>query len=816
MTIRDRLCVAGAVAVALGCAGLLPLYDGVGWVLPVLGAIGSVAGAAALSRRAELPRSAEPAAALLGLAAYVCLVFARPTLALGLLPGTDTLELLAGLLRDAARDVETLAPPVPTSQGLVLLAVLGVGGIAIVVDLLAVTVRAVAAAGLPLLLLFAVPAAVLPGGLGWWAFVLGATGWLGLLLADGSDTVSRWGAPLRSASARQASPDPSLGRVGRRVGAAALGIAVVVPALLPTMENRLLGSGEGGDGLGGSRTTSIYNPITELGGQLRLPEPGLLLLRYRTDDPRPDYLRLTTLDEFDGGRWISSSLSADPQDDVVQDGIPQPTSSGRVDALSVTTRINPTAQLDTSWMPTPFPPSRIDVDGPWLWDEDSQTVFSSRQTLRDVDGIYVVQASHTAPTAELLRSAAAPPRAIREAYGTRPVVSPYVAELVDRTVAGAKTDYDKVAAIQELFRDDVNGFRYSEEASVPGFNAPDALENFLRGRQGFCEQYASAMAAMVRSLGIPARVGVGFTPGRRQPDGSYHVTTSDAHAWPEVWFNGAGWVRFEPTPRSSQVTTPGYTIPPVEAVTPDSPDATASTAPSTSGPGGPAPAAGDRLNDLAAGDVGDVEEGLSGPVRALLWTLGALTVLAAAPSALTAWRRRRRWAAGGPLTAWEQLRDDATDVGHVWRPADSPRAAAGRLAAARSLDGPTTEALDRLALGAERARYARPRAAAPAVSHSSDHSLDGSRDTAQSGEQPDDPGLGIRSDLRTVRAALLAGSDRLQRWQARLAPTSTLRWASAGVGSSVADLLDACDTAVSAVGDRVKHPRTALQRRPTG
>ena len=332
MTVRDRLCVAGAVAVALGCAGLLPLFEGLGWVVPVLGAIGSVAGAAALSRRAELPRAAQPFAALLGLAAYVCVVFARPTLALGLLPGLDTLELLTSLLREAMVDVEELAPPVPTRRGLVLLAVLGAGGVAVAVDLLAVTMRAVAAAGLPLLLLFAVPAAVLADGVGWWAFVLGGAGWLGLLLADGSDTVSRWGTPLHAASARRSSPDPSLGRVGRRVGAAALGIAVVVPAVLPSLDNRLLGDGTGGSGFGGSRSTRTYNPITELGGQLRLPEPGVLLLRYVTDDPRPDYLRMTTLDVFDGGRWSSSELSADRKDDAVQDGIPQPSGSSRVAA----------------------------------------------------------------------------------------------------------------------------------------------------------------------------------------------------------------------------------------------------------------------------------------------------------------------------------------------------------------------------------------------------------------------------------------------------------------------------------------------------
>src|SRR2546429_299074 len=84
--------------------------------------------------------------------------------------------------------------------------------------------------GLPLLVLFAVPSAVLPGGLGWIPFVFVAAGWLSLLLVEGGDRVSRWGSPLRTdrpdRSARY--DDTSLGRVGRRIGAAALGVAVVV------------------------------------------------------------------------------------------------------------------------------------------------------------------------------------------------------------------------------------------------------------------------------------------------------------------------------------------------------------------------------------------------------------------------------------------------------------------------------------------------------------------------------------------------------------------------------------------------------------
>ncbi|MDP9102139.1 MAG: transglutaminase-like domain-containing protein, partial [Actinomycetota bacterium] len=119
------------------------------------------------------------------------------------------------------------------------------------------------------------------------------------------------------------------------------------------------------------------------------------------------------------------------------------------------------------------------------------------------------------------------------------------------------TELDRARAIQNYFLNAAR-FRYSTSSDVPQITTPDALERFLRGGRGFCEQYSSAMAAMLRYLGIPSRVAVGFTPGRRLANGTFVVTTREAHAWPEVWFAGAGWVRFEPTPRAGVTTVPSY------------------------------------------------------------------------------------------------------------------------------------------------------------------------------------------------------------------------------------------------------------------
>ncbi|MCW2679565.1 MAG: transglutaminase domain protein, partial [Frankiales bacterium] len=189
----------------------------------------------------------------------------------------------------------------------------------------------------------------------------------------------------------------------------------------------------------------------------------------------------------------------------------------------------------------------------------------------------------------------------------------------------------------------------------------------------------------------------------------------------------------------------------------------------------------DRTGDLDQAAGAGNDGGLSrGALLALLALVGLL-VLAALPASLAGLRHRRRWAAPGALAAWAQVRDDAVDVGHAWRPADSPRAAAAHLVAARSLEAPAAASLTRVAAAAEQARYARPGAVA---------------DTAE-----------LEEDVHIVRGALLAGADRRGALLARFAPASTLLWASHGLGSWLADVLDRFDSTVSAVGERLRHPR---------
>ena len=118
-------------------------------------------------------------------------------------------------------------------------------------------------------------------------------------------------------------------------------------------------------------------------------------------------------------------------------------------------------------------------------------------------------------------------------------------------VAGkARTPYAAAIDLESWFRSR-GGFRYTDHPSVFG---PAPLVGFVaQTRAGYCQYFAGAMALMLRYLGVPARVAVGFSSGTYDAKtGTWTVTDHDAHAWVEVWFRGFGWLPFDPTPSAGR------------------------------------------------------------------------------------------------------------------------------------------------------------------------------------------------------------------------------------------------------------------------
>ncbi|MGW2019270.1 transglutaminase TgpA family protein [Streptomyces sp. NPDC001927] len=769
MSGRGRLTLGAYAATLMAAGALLPLVNPSTWIFTAAFLLALQSGVGALTRRVPLARPLTVAAQFVVTLLALTLVFARQEALLGILPGPQAFERFAALFQAGANDVGTYAPPAPDTDGIRLMVVSGVLLIGLLVDTVAVTFRSAAPAGLPLLALYSVAAGLSEGGASWIWFLLAASGYLLLLLAESRDRLSQWGRVFGGA-ARAGSPGTPAGsgggggkalaavRTGRRIGVLAMGVALAVPAVLPTLSGGLFGAGAGPGDRGKGGTISAVNPLVSLQDNLRQPEDREVL-RYRTNatDTSGMYLRLVALDQFDGTSWKSSVR---PIQDVPE-RLPRPAGlSDQVRTVEVTGNFVASPTYEQKWLPMPFPADRVEIGGRWRYEpagrmlvgDDGQNTKGARYTVTSLD---------VRPTAQQLAAAPPAPEALRTEYTKVPDSLPLdVRATALQVTKGARNDYERAVKLQDWFTTD-GGFRYDVE--VESGTGVQAISRFLERREGFCVHFSFSMAAMARSLGIPARVAVGFMPGSRQSDGTMSVGIRDAHAWPELYFEGAGWTRFEPTP--SRGSTPEYTREqspsgtPSESAQPStSASATPSAAPRTSES---CPAQMRRQGECGQDEPAgaDASDG-GGPdlLTVALVTLGVVVALLIPLSPLLYRTRVRARRLGSPgrtaedgvartLAAWQEINDTAWDHGVVPDESMTPRRTAARIVRLGSLEGEPANAVHRVARAVEQVLYApEPR-----------------------------PGTGLVDEVALVRSGFAAVSSRRVRLRALLAPRSTVR-----------------------------------------
>ncbi|WP_030417845.1 transglutaminaseTgpA domain-containing protein [Streptomyces sp. NRRL F-5065] len=762
---RVALC-AWAATLTTACA-LLPLVDPATWIVQAAFLLAVQSGVGAVARRVPLARPLTVAAQAVTGVLLLTVAFARREALAGLVPGPEAVARVGALLRQGADDIARYAIPAPLeSDGIRLMLVGGVLVIGLLVDTLAVTFRSAAPAGLPLLALYSVAAGLAEGGADWLWFLLAATGYLTLLLAEGRDRLAQWGrvfgGPQRTAGER-AGPAAPL-RTGRRIGAFALGVALVVPAALPALEGGLLDSARStGDGSGGGGTISAVNPLVSLRDSLNVDEDRRVLsVTTDTADLSDLYLRIVSLDDFDGTTWKPAKRHITS---VPEGAFPTPAGLGPdVERRETVTTVSAADWYAQDWLPMPYPPSGVRVSGHWRYEPVGMTLVGDHgQNTRGMT--YEVRGLDVRPTAEQLAAAPRPPEGLLREFTELPESLPgVVAETAREVTAGASNAYERAVALQEFFATE-GGFVYDTQVRVG--SGSQAISRFLRDRRGFCVHFSFSMAAMARTLGIPARVAVGFAPGTPQGDGSVSVGLRDAHAWPELYFEGVGWTRFEPTPTRGSA--PSYTLPqaPGSAVPdPAEPSRDARAEPSAAPSASDGCSAEDKKAEACASEpavtVPVAGGGGPGGYAVLGWTLGALAVLLT-PLTPMLWRLRRRSVRLGPhgrgaadaaphaLAVWEELGDTAWDLGVPPDGSLTPRGSAERIVRLGRLDEEAGAAVRRVARAVEEVLYApRPR-----------------------------PVAGLAEDAGRAAAGLRASVGRGTRLRARIAPRSAVRvvWA---------------------------------------
>ena len=696
----------------------------------LLGAIMLSAAVLAVGYFARRYRLAAVGVTLLEIGAWalaLTFVFFRDTALLWMIPTPATLSAVGDSLLTSSNEIAMGAAPLEAGRDLAFLIVGSTALLAIIIDHVVLTARMPLLAAVGLIAVSLIPSIAVPRGVDVPAFVMLAGAVLFLIRAE---TRAREPKAERAASRSSGVAATALG-----IGAVAVIVAIVAAPLLP---QPAIQPGGGGMGTGPGIDVSL-----QLGDDLRRPRETVALT-VRSTLPGAPYLRAATLSRFDGGLWDPDRARSVPLTSDVALSEVTVDSDIRVTEYRTTVEVK---DLVSPWLPVPYP--AVDVSGlagDWEAVPYNRTVLSREASTAGQQ--YEVVTHLPRPSLEQIRAASA--RESNMAEETRALpggMPPIIGETAALVTAGAASDYDALAMLQRWFRSS-GEFRYSLDSPVEDRfdgSGAQAVARFLEIRAGYCVHFASAFALMARTLGMPSRIVVGYLPGTattEEVDGQtvYQVSSSQLHAWPEVYFEDIGWVPFDPTVGLGSPTT----------------FAPAATLRDNSGEGQdvePTPSASASVLDPRA-DQDIPDQGTSGvggssatinPLPTFGAVLGVLAALAI-PALIQGFRTRRLLSAarqGDAVAAWTVVQDAAIDLGIPAPASDSPRSLGHRLIHEH---GAPLEATTRLVSAIERASYSPGGRAAP----------DGSMADAAA----------------AVRAGLLAGLSSAGRARAVLIPRS--------------------------------------------
>jgi transglutaminase-like putative cysteine protease len=753
--------ITGAVCgAALSLNGVL---RGWGWYWPVLTTVLVVSFTLAGLRALRAQPLLVTAGGFLSLGAILTLTFFRSSSILGIIPSGASFTELGRLIRRASETVLAETAPVAPNVGIVMVICAVLGLAVILVDALAVPLGMPAATGVGLLAILVVPAMIKPQSVGFWGFTAAVAGYLAILAC------SQWFTPDPRTQADSAR-GPGQGRRAALTGGVALVATLLIPLAIPGFDQ---GTFPQGSRLNPWGASTGLNPMITLGNSLRTPD-GSGRITYATNANTPLYLRSVTVDNFDGESWGPDDRNASRLPLV-----------GQIDpghAVSASNQVQQITAIDTGtfnspYLPAPYAPESVrGLDGRWTWDPATLSIKGTDTTSRRQE--YIVTSSVPQLSAGVLAQSSGSVRDIPDDFTRVPGNVPEIVRTTAGSVAGsAGTPYEKAMAIQRYLRS--AQFTYSLQSPVQGGydgNGLSVLADFLEQKSGYCIHYASAMAVMARLEGIPSRIAVGYAPGRLTgatvtvagqgalPE--YEVDARDAHAWPELYFQGLGWVPFEPTPSRGVV--PDYATESSSPAAPGAlennddlvPDATPAPAPAPSAAPLPAPGAG------GSADAGG---------QLLPWLIGtgavlAFALLAASPhlvrTAVRARRLRPRNPGDAVPLAWSELLDLGTDYGVSAGPSETPRAYSLRLRShlgePGGMDAAAHQAAGVLTAEFERFRFGRPQPA-----------MDG-QDMHHDGRRTAAPGRNAAARLEALEVSLRANAALPRRLRATWLPPSVM------------------------------------------
>jgi len=311
--------------------------------------------------------------------------------------------------------------------------------------------------------------------------------------------------------------------------------------------------------------SQVYSSSSSLGIGGRLSDTQVASVIAPANLPRGVrlYWRGRTYDTFQNGRWISKgnlTSTFDPGAELP----PIPALQGRI---SESFEIFGTFYMGT--LLTPAQPLWVSHAGKieyTRYPDDSVDIVSFQAEPPARPGqAYAIQSSLSSPTAEQMRTSSLDyPEWIRTRYLQLPEsITPRTRQLATRITAGSDNPYDKAMAITNYLRNNID---YVEQLENTPPSDQDIIDWFLfDNKKGFCNYYSTAEIILLRAIGIPSRWAVGYAQGEPSKDSAavidserttYLVRQRDAHSWPEVYFQGLGWIEFEPTVSQPEIERP--------------------------------------------------------------------------------------------------------------------------------------------------------------------------------------------------------------------------------------------------------------------
>ena len=510
----------------------------------------------------------------------------------------------------------------------------------------------------------------------------------------------------------------AMGRAGVAAGSAAVFAGVILGPMLPGAQASPWVDVGGLDADQGSRV--VLSPLVQVRSRL-VETPNQELFTMAVPEESRQYWRLMSLDDFDGSSWRARSQFEDARGLLAPTLDPSAAGPSMVQTVSL-------SGLGGDYLPAAHELRRVLDDGgvSMQYEAASGALIKSRRSSLDGPASFIYTVESVLPSItdpDVLRTAGTTtlgPGFLSHNTQLPDEVSDLVRDEAERVTAGASSDYRRALDLQDYFW--VDG-RFSYDLNVERNRGIEDLEDFLfDARAGYCEQFASAYAAMARSVGLPTRVAVGFTWGEWDPArGAYVVRGEHAHAWPEVFFAGTGWVRFEPTPGrgapddfavTGRVADQAEFDPVVRSATStEEVPAPGSSIDSLDGSGFAGRSPSDDLGPQASREFtgGAVSDGVSGPMLLGAAALVGLSLILGLVPGLRLMRRRGLRArlahdpAGLVEVAWSDALGALELIGLGPRPSDTPLEVAARVLSVCPTAGP----VDDLAVLATRGRYAK-------------------------------------------------------------------------------------------------------------